>query len=289
MERSSSAPAGPVLSDEDYYLPCHGVGDTGHKHRDLYGPWSKDTGEYSSRINQIIKQAQKYPGPGKYIGHDEWKPVACQPFPKGTTEYKPLHKGPDPTHYERKDLGQPIKEPCREPLFLFNAIRQSLSNNKRILYVFFPKVQRRSCFDGDVRRAAKLPAPGQYFAKDLKDTKCFTNKLNPKAIKITPWDKETVKTISKKVAVEEIGPGQYKPNWDSCMDRLPNYSVPKEPAANFLDKAVKEKMIELKPKQVPLPGPGHYNMQNFPLQKTSRGTYHSQLRGLSRNPASGYL
>lgn len=289
MERSSSAPAGPVLSDEDYYLPCHGVGDTGHKHRDLFGPWSKDTGEYSSRINQIIKQAQKYPGPGKYIAHDEWKPAICQPFAKGKTEYKPLHKGPDPTHYERKGIGEPSKEPGREPLIVCNASRQSVSKNKRILYGFFPKGQRRSCFDMDVKRAAKLPAPGQYYANDINKTMCFTNKLNPKAIKITPWDKETQKTISKKVPVEEIGPGQYKPSWTSSEERQATYTVPKEPASNFLDKAVKEKMIALRPKQVPLPGPGQYPIQNFPLQKTSRGTYHSQLRGLSRNPASGYL
>jgi hypothetical protein len=255
------------------------------------GAFSKDTGEYSSRINQIIKQAQKYPGPGKYIGPDEWKPALSHAFCKAKTEWKPMHKNPDPTTYERKDFGSGVsKEPLREPIIVCNASRTSLSQNRRILYGSFPKGQRRSCFDSVVRQAAKLPAPGQYHAKDISKAQCFTNRLNTKPIKITPWDKEGSKAASKKVHVEEIGPGHYTPSWDSSMDREPKFSVPKEPCSNFLDKAVGERMIKMPgAKPIPLPGPGQYSTQTVPHGKISRGTMHSQLRGLSRNPASGYL
>jgi hypothetical protein len=200
-----------------------------------------------------------------------------------------MHKGPDPTHYERKDFGAGAPtDAAREPMIVCNSSKNNVSKNKRVLYGFFPKGQRRSCIQ-PARGAAKLPGPGEYHPKEINKTMCFANKLNPRAIKITPWDKETMKSVSKKVTMEEIGPGQYKPNFEMGYDRQPVFSVPKELCSNFLDKAVRERMQGTGKNRVPLPGPGQYDVQNFPLHKTSRGTFHSQLRGLSRNPASGYL
>lgn len=275
MEKSASAPA-VVLSDSDYYMPCHGVGDTGLQNRTTHGAFSKDTGVHSSRINQIIKQAGKYPGPGKYVAHVEWNGSwgghTGNKFAKGDRSYKSMHKYPDPRHYENKDFMNGVS----------NASKEVLSTNHRVLHGKMPKGKRRSFLAASEKHALAVPDPGHYKVGPL------ANKLPSKAVKITEWSKELQKTVGRGKKVESIAPNHYTPNWSPTEERIPFYSVPKEKAANFLDKACKEKMISVRDK-LPLPGPDQYNIQNFDLSKTSRGTYQLQLRGLTRNPASGYF
>lgn len=278
MEHSASAPA-VVMSDSDYYLPCNGVGATGHPNRLLNGAWSKDTGVHSSRINQIIKQAGKYPGPGKYIAHNDWTGGwgihGGNKFGGSDRSYKSMHKYPDPRTYEVKDIGQGG---------ISNASKTNLSTNPRILHGKVPKGKKRSFLTQAENAARNSPDPGHYTTSVV-----LANKLNPKIIKMTEWTKETNKTVSRKTKKEEqLAPCHYNPQWGQAEERIPNYTVPKEKASNFLDKAVKEKMLSVRDK-LPLPGPGAYNIQNFDLSKTSRGSMTLQLRGLGRSPASGYM
>jgi len=276
MEHSASAPA-VVMQDSDYYLPCHGVGDTGHPNRTSHGAFSKDTGVHSSRINQIIKQAGKYPGPGKYVAHNDWTGGwgvhGGNKFGKGGRDYKSMHKFPDPSHYERKDIGMQGS----------NASKDNVSTNPRILHGKIPKGKKRSFLTQAETKGRASPDPGHYMSECVQ-----TNKLNDKITKMTQWNKEVNKSVSRGKKVETIGPNHYNPDHKHAEERSLFFTVPKEKAANFLDKAVKEKMLSVRDK-LPLPGPGHYDMQNFNLSKTTRGTMHLQLRGLTRSPASGYL
>jgi len=88
MERSASLPA----SGFDYQLPRHGIGQTGPAHRTILGIQCKDKGTYSSRINTIIRQAEKVPGPGKYVGHEDWAMSGGFKFAKLDRSYKPRNK-----------------------------------------------------------------------------------------------------------------------------------------------------------------------------------------------------
>jgi len=284
MEKSASAPGGKVLEDSDYYLPCHGIGDTGPAQRVILGNFSKDDGSCSSRINQIERQAKKYPGPGKYLAHASWAGEdgrsswgihGGNKFGHGSREYKPLHKFPDPRHYERKDIFSSIS----------NASKDNLSKNPRVIHGKIPKGKCRSFLDQAIRHASDSPAPGHYH----QSTKIAANRMDPRIIKITEWKKEMDKSTSRSTKkVEEPAPNHYKPNWSPTEESTQKYSVPKELASNFLDKATKEKMVDPR-KKIPLPGPGSYDLQNFDLSKTSRGTFHMQLRGMTRSPASGYF
>lgn len=285
MERSASE---PTIQDSDYYLPCHGVGLTGHPGRTTHGGMSKDDGTTSSRIAQIQRQAAKYPGPGKYMAHDDWTVKipgdnvhSGNKFSNGSRDYKPMHKSPDPRHYERKDifsLGS-------------NASKDTLSKNPRITYGKIPTGKRRSFLDAAEKQGKSVPAPGQYHSVD----KICRNQLDSKLSKMTDWTKEQVKTKSRNPPKpSEPAPGHYPTDvgWKAMEERIPNYSVPKEKATNFLDKAVKETMLPSSDpkKKIPRPGPGHFlPSEHFKLEKTSRGSYLMQLRGLAKSPASGYF
>eukprot|EP00927_Polykrikos_kofoidii_P050709 TRINITY_DN44604_c0_g1_i1.p1 TRINITY_DN44604_c0_g1~~TRINITY_DN44604_c0_g1_i1.p1 ORF type:complete len:280 (+),score=33.10 TRINITY_DN44604_c0_g1_i1:83-922(+) len=279
MEKSASEPSGVVLQDSDYYLPAHGVGDTGHATSLQFGRFAKDTGQYSSRINQIVRQAEKYPGPGKYQGHVEWSGSwgihSGNKFANGSREYKQMHKNPDPTIHERKDLTTNLS----------NASKDNLSTNPKTLYGKFPKGKKRSFLTQTEEHASKIPAPGKFHGPQV-----YANKTNPRVCKMTEWSKETVQTVSKGKKEDGIAPSHYSPSWSQVEQRSSNFTVPKEVANNFLDKAVKAKVVITKDKvKMPTPGPGSYDIQSVPFSKTSRGTFHLQLRGLSRSPASGYF
>jgi len=267
MERASSE---PVLRQEDYHLPCHGVGDTGHAKRVLLGTYSKDDGKFSIRINQIIRSAAKNPGPGKYVAHEDWKLNGGMRFGKSERTYKPMHKYPDPTHYERKDFA----------LFPSNRSKDNLSKNLRVAHGRMPKGKKRSFLDQALKVGSELPGPGTYNTAQVA-----RNSLDAKVTGALDWKKEA--TFGGKCAPDKsLAPNHYYINFGPREERQAVYSVPKELGANFLDKAVKEKIVDLKSKKE-LPGPGTYAPVD--LDKTSRGTFHCQLRGLSRSAASGYL
>lgn len=277
MEGSASA---PVLSNEDYAIPCHGIGLTGHPNRVLHGPLAKDKGTYSSRINQIVRQAEKYPGPGKYVAHEHWDEGktahvihAGNKFPNGRRDYKPKNTTPAPATYENKDfqLGVSISS------------NQNLSCNPRTLYGRVPKGKKRSFLDQAERHGKKTPAPGY---NDLVQHR--NNRVDTAPLKLPNWQKESVKTKSPKPPEKEIGPDHYNPNWAQAEDKQPCHAVPKAKAQNFLDKAVKEKWVDVKSKKE-MPGPGTYNTQNYDDSKFTRGCKYLQLRGMSRSSVSGYF
>lgn len=283
MEGSASAPelsSKPVLANEDYAIPCNGVGLTGHPKRVLMGPMSKDKGTYSSRINQIMRQADKVPGPGKYVAHEHWDEGktahvihAGNKFPNGTRDYKPMNKTPAPATYEHKDFF----------LGIANSSNQNLTQNPRTLYGKVPKGERRSFLSAAIKHGSKVPAPGSIELSQKRNNRADTH-----IVRIIEWKREMEKTKSPKQPDKEIGPNHYSINYGQTEEKQACHAVPKAKAQNFLDKAVKEKLVDIKNK-VAVPGPGSYNVQNYDDSKFSRGTKCLQLRGMSRSSVSGYF
>mmetsp|Transcript_24710 Transcript_24710/g.53742 ORF Transcript_24710/g.53742 Transcript_24710/m.53742 type:complete len:272 (-) Transcript_24710:134-949(-) len=263
----------PVLRQEDYHVPANGVGNTGFPNRPILCFTSKDDGTNSSRINQIIRQAQKVPGPGKYIAHDDWRMTQTYGFAKGSRDYKSMHKGPSPDHYETKEFSM-------QPSI---GARDNLSHHRRVLVSKIPPGKRRSFLDSAERHGREVPGPGAH-----NPTAGCSNALPTKLSRTTDWTKEAQKSKSLKVKAPEIGPNHYTINYSRAEPTAPSQTVPKEVNKNFIDKYVREKWTDAKSKK-PGPGPGHYDVHNFDHNKTSRGTYQLQLRNLSRNPASGYF
>lgn len=283
MQGSASAPALPVLANEDYAIPSNGVGLTGHPKKVLYGTLSKDKGTYSSRINQIIKQAGQVPGPGHCIQHEPWDEGktahvihAGNKFPAGTRDTSLTRdlKVPEPARYERSDIA----------LNVCNSSKSNLSNRPRLLYGAFPKGKKRSFTDQAEAHGRRIPAPGH--CDNGKNQ--FNNKANQAIPKVLDWSKGTVKTVGRGKAEVEIGPNHYSPSWASTEEALPKYAVPKAKAQNFLDKAVKEKLVDIRGKKE-MPGPGTYNAHTMDDSKITRGTRYLQLRGMSRSAVSGYF
>jgi len=270
VEKSASE---PVLRHEDYYLPCHGVGDTGLAKRVTLGHSSKDDGKHSSRINQIIRQAEKYPGPGKYVAHTDWQMGRTSKFATSSRDYKPMHKGPAGGHYEPKDFAMTKSIGAQDVT----------SNHPRTLFGKVSQSKRRSFLDGCTKHSAGTPGPIYN-----PPPGCFGDRLGFGAAKVTSWDKEKSKTKSMKVKVQEIAPNHYNINHAKTEPSGFNYSVPKGVGNNFIDKFVKEKWTDAKTKKE-IPGPGTYDMQNYDDTKISRGTRHCQLRNISRSPVSGYF
>jgi len=260
MEGSASAPAlpsKPTLQDEDYRVPggadCRGIGDTGLQNRITHGPMAKDKGTYSSRINQIVKQAEKVPGPGKYVAHEPWEEGktahtihAGNKFPAGNRDYKPMNKTPAPATYEDKNfyLGTSITS------------KDSLSNNPRIIYGQIPKGKKRSSLDQAVAHAAKMPGAGHYTLSQKRNNKLDTQSTHS-AIKTMDWRREAQKTTGKQGSRTEIeiGPNHYTINYNQTEEKQAVNTIPKAKAQNFLDKAVKEKLVDLKTRKE-VPGPG---------------------------------
>jgi len=282
MEGSASAPSlpsKPVLSNEDYRVPCKGIGATGPENRVLSGAFSKDKGTYSSRINQIVRQAEKVPGPGKYCAHEPWDEGktahvihAGSKFTGGGRDYKPCNKNPAPATYENKNfhLGQSITG------------SENLSNIRRVIYGHIPKGKKRSFLDQAIAHGAKIPAPAHYTLKAQRN-----NKLDIAECPTIAWNREQKATKGKRPPDKEIGPDHYNPNWDAQDEKQPCHAIPKAKAQNFLDKAVKEKWVDVKSKKE-MPGPGTYN-HTYDDSKFTRGTRYLQLRSLGRSSISGYF
>lgn len=285
MEGSASE---PVLGSEsfDYTLPAHGIGATGHPKKVQLGFTNTDTGEHTSRINVIAKQAAKVPGPGKYIGHSEWKQSQCYKFASSSREYKPMHKNPAPVHYESKDfvMSKGI------------GARDNTSNHPKIQFGKVMPGKRKSFLDGAIKHGSSMPGPGSH-----NPPSGCSNSLGVGPRKMVSWDKEKAKSRSMKVKVPELAPNHYNINYSKTEPAMPDFTVAKEGmkggSKNFITKAVAETSLRDtgvdattgRPPLKYMPGPGAYNTQDVNLDRTSRGTYHLQLRGLTRGPASGYF
>lgn len=272
MDRSSSE---PVLRNEDYYVPCHGVGDTGLQNKVVLGPFPKDKGIFSSRIATIIRQAEKVPGPGKYVAHEDWTLKKKSDMAKSERTYKPMNKTPAPSDYERKDVFTEVS----------NRGKDNVSTNRRVLGVKITKGKKRSFTDQAIAHGAKIPGPTDYHPVG----QC-SDRLEAKAAYVTNWSRQISVHAGKGTQeMPLLAPNHYQVQYSQFDERAPGYSIPKEKGANFLDKAVREKMMTIKGKKEPLPGPGAYFKTEFDVSKISRGTTHLQLRGLSRCALSGYF
>lgn len=269
MDRSASLPA----SGFDYQLPRNGVGNTGFARRVQLGSSSKDPGTHSSRINQIVRQAGKVPGPGMYLGHKDWEKNDSFAFGKVERTYKSMNKVPDPAHYERKDI---MDNPS-------TGSRDILSKNPRVLHGTIPKGRKRSFLDEASKRASTLPGAGSYEAKNAS-----CDRLDIKVKGATSWDKEVTRCARRKPPEKEVGPDHYNPSHAQVYERSANFSVPKSKGNNFVDKAVRSKLLDPRTKKE-MPGPGTYDNHKMNDEKISKGTMHLQLRGLSRSAASGYF
>jgi hypothetical protein len=281
MEGSASAPSFKVLNDEDYRIPCNGIGLTGHPNRVTHGASSKDKGTYSSRINQIIRQAEKVPGPGKYVAHEYWEEGkkahithGGNKFPNGTRDYKQMNKIPSPDHYEHKEIGVSGKS---------NAGGDHLSNRPRITYGKVPKGKKRSFLDQAIAHGkSNNTGPGHYEITKVG----HSNKLDTAVLKNTDWKRE-MESNSKGKSEIEIAPNHYNINYRLTESSPSCITVPKAKAQNFLDKAVKEKWVDVKSKKE-CPGPGTYK-HDYDDSKFSRGTKYLQTRGMMRSAVSGYF
>mmetsp|Transcript_78571 Transcript_78571/g.243755 ORF Transcript_78571/g.243755 Transcript_78571/m.243755 type:complete len:270 (-) Transcript_78571:123-932(-) len=269
MEKSASLPA----SGFDYQLPKYGIGQTGPAPRVVLGQVSKDKGGYSSRINQIIRQAEKVPGPGHYAGHEDWALNGGFKFATLERSYKPMNKMPEPSKYERKDI---MDNPSI-------GAKDSLSKNPRILHGKVPNGKKRSFLDQAEKEAKGRPGPGHYNSRPVA-----SDRLDAKVKGTVSWEREMVKNKGKGQPEKEIAPSHYNPNHNSVQESSPNFSVPKVKANNFIDKAVKEKLVDLRSRRE-MPGPGTYAVHNFNDDKVSRGTKHLQLRCVTRSSLSGYF
>lgn len=288
MERAASE---PVLRQEDYQVAhCRPAP------LPALGKWSKDPGSYTSRINQIIRQADKAPGPGKYVAHQDWSKNGGNKFGHQDRNYKSKATGPSPDRYERSDI-------ATSPVLCHSiGSKDCLSKNPRILHCKIPKGKKRSFLDQAIRHGSTAcPGPGQY---EMKHHSC--DRVDVKTTGSVGWKHEMSKSYPKPEGKKPQmpAPTHYNPNWTPLEDKLPHWTVPKEDGKNFLDKAVRESMIlqrEAVHKFIDLPGPGHYGAKegkgkaalgNTPLFndfKLSRGTKATQLRGLSKSPVSGYI
>jgi len=212
MQGSASAPT--LGTDSyDYTLPGahgNGVGNSSFAKKVLLGPAEKDDGKHSSRINQIVKQAGKVPGPGKYVAHTDWKHEKATKFPNGVRGYRTMHLNPPPNHYEAKDF----------TTMKTNGSRTTQSKCPKALYgKIGPEGKPWSFLDQSTKLGAKSPGAGAY-----NPTLVCAKKGG-----VTSWDKEKSKSTTKKVKVADIAPNHYKISYASQEANPPQYSVPKDP------------------------------------------------------------
>lgn len=269
MDRSTSE---PTLRNEDYFVPANGIGDTGHASRVILGPFSKDTGEHSNRVNLIIKQAAKAPGPDKYLAHQEWSANGYK-FANTSRSWKQMNKLPAPSHYESKDFMTTRQLGARD----------NLSQNRRTLGGKLAQGRRGSFLDQAIKHGERTPGPGHFNPKQKS-----SNRLDTAVKGNVDYLAEGKTNKGNKPPVKQIGPDHYHPDFKHIDKKLPNWTVPKEPGNNFIDKQTRDKMVDKKSKKE-MPGPGTYPTHEADFNKVSRGTMHTTLRGISRSAISGYM
>jgi len=268
----------PVLRNEDYRAPANGIGFTGHPKRVLLGHSNKDTGEHSSRINMIVKQAGKTPGPGKYLAHTGWDRLGGNKFENTERVIKQMNKVPAPHHYEAKDFVD------NHIMAVRNNVTASLGNHARYDSLGrLSKGKKRSFLDQAERHGSMVPGPGHFDPKPY-----FKSGVGGRITGTVSYGRESNRTSGKGTKAKEIGPTDYNINYNQLEEVPPKYTVPKDPCNNFIDKAVRDTFVDRRGKKE-MPGPGTYNMQDFDYNRTSRGTQLAQVRGISRCAMSGYL
>lgn len=274
MERSASE---SVLAHSDYHIQ-----KVGFDPRTPLGKLNKDTGEHTSEMNRVFKQAQKTPGPGKYVAHKDWEPKTAgsnqgNKFTKSTKVHTPLNKVPPPSHYERKDmatLGSIKGKDC-------------LSNNPRVTLGRLSRGEKKSFIERSIKFSTTLPGPSTYNPIGHRSDRADTAPGG-----MLEWKRQMNRSTSrlgntKDKVSSQVGPSTYAVNREPTEFHLPQYSVPKDPCSNFLDKAVKDTYADHRTKKEK-PGPAHYYKDSaFKFEKVSRGPI--QKSSIARAHMSSYF
>jgi hypothetical protein len=274
MERSASE---SVLAHSDYRVQKVGIDP-----RTTGGKLDKDTGEFTSEMNRTVKQALKTPGPGKYVAHKNWEPKTAganqgNRFTKSTKGHTALNTVPPPHQYERKDIATMPSMKGKE----------CLSGNPRVTLGKLSKGDRRSFIEKSIKFSLTLPGPSTYHPVGQR-----SDRLDSKMGGTLDWKRQMIHSTSrlgntKDKLSSQVGPNSYQINWEATQYHDPAYSVPKDPCANFLDKAVKETYSDYKTKKEK-PGPATYPKDgSFKFEKLSHGPI--QKSPLARAALSTYF
>lgn len=278
MEKSASE---PVLLDSDYHLQ-----KWGHPRKVPLGKSDQDTGEHTSLINRIQKQARKTPAPDKYQGHvvgfsktDGGNQGSV--FTKESRFYKDLNKVPAPSNYDRKDISTLASMKGRD----------NLSNIRRVPLGRMSTGKKMSFIEKSIKFSLTLPGPGNYSPQPKK-----CDRPDSHVKKTLDWRRQMQKTTSPMAGKHEefaakVSPSTYHIDRSPTEVREPIYSVPKDPHANFLDKAVKETMVDHRQKKE-LPAPATYFKDGtfnvvFNQTKLSHGPV--QKSSIARSHVSSYF
>ncbi|CAD7953841.1 unnamed protein product [Amoebophrya sp. A25] len=275
---SASAPVirEPPPSNEEYTLPV-----TTLPPKVPLGKFPKDTGETTSRLADIQKQAKKTPAPGKYDKVYAWADASKKTGTrqrgeaplgfgfkfenasrwKGDAQDMVRKRGPmpGPGHYESKEVN--VKN--------VNSCKANLSDMKRAPLGFIAKGKKETFLDKIGKGGPPGPNASKYAA--IKPGVVARNMLEPH-IPALAWTKAA--TVSRKEkAKPTLAPNHYSINYKSQDFRVKDSSFPREKAANFIDQTVRNKNWT--------PPPGKYTL--IPLGKYSRGTKYCQVNNIGRS------
>jgi len=154
------------------------------------GIFPKDSGKYSSRIGQVVKQALKVPGPGIYT-INEVSNGRKFVFAKGSREVK-IHQGkrPDPGTYEQD-----------QKYVLPRTLHGVCSKGPKITYV-----------DLAARKSNIYPGPPKYNPQEIK------GHIQSRAMSV-PSNASKVDISSRR---DFPGPGKYNPGHTITEERVLN-------------------------------------------------------------------
>lgn len=154
------------------------------------GMFPKDSGKYSSRIGQVVKQALKVPGPGIYT-INEVNNVRKFVFAKGSRDVKTNPgKRPDPGTYEQ---GQKCVLP--------RTLQGVCSKGPKITYV-----------DLAAKKANNYPGPPKYNPQEVK------GHIQSRAMSV-PTNESKVDISNRR---DFPGPGKYNPGHTATETRVLN-------------------------------------------------------------------
>eukprot|EP00392_Amoebophrya_sp_AT5.2_P016235 g16493.t1 len=250
------------------------------------GKFPKDTGETSSRLAEIQKQAKKTPAPGKYDKVDTWADPAkksgtrgigesCAGFGnafekasrwKGDAEDMVKKRGPmpGPGHYESKEVNM-------KPM---NSVKQSLSDIRRPVFGYMPKGKKETYLDKIGKGGNVGPPPSKYAHITQSAIARNMLEMHKPGLKFSVGGKTDIR---KKKQPPSLAPNHYSINYKSQDIKQPMSTFPKEKSANFIDQTVRSKSWQ--------PAPGKYDL--IKVEKYSRGTKYCQVNNIARCAVNG--
>lgn len=212
-----------------------------------FGSWSKtpggtmpkDSGEHSSQLGMIKKNAGKVPGPGHFdISHMDQK-----------------HWSSKGGHFVKspKDIGWKLNK--TPPVGQYQVAEGERYVRRRMQGGKLPQAPRGCHFwDTAVARSSATPAPGKY-EPGMKQK-----------VPIPSFQKTTSVTRSTKKPPQP-GPGQYEVNYHLTEHRIPNYPQDKQAPKTFIDR--------IKADKAKLPAPGHCGIPDSKVVNTKGAMNHA--------------